>query len=56
MERKVSKNPRVASQIELLKMIEKGDEKAYQEMKRRLKLLEENERRDAKGQDGSNKV
>ncbi|WP_199203891.1 hypothetical protein [Thermotoga sp. KOL6] len=52
MEKKISKNPRVLSQIELLKMMENGDENALREIKRRLGFGEEKERES----DGKQKV
>lgn len=44
MEKKVSRNPRVLSQIDLLKMMTNGDEHALREIKRRLGLDEKRER------------
>ncbi|ACM23926.1 MULTISPECIES: hypothetical protein [Thermotoga] len=44
MGKKVSKNPRVLSQIELLRMMAGGDENALREIKRRLGFDEKKER------------
>ncbi|AAD35908.1 hypothetical protein THMA_0847 [Thermotoga maritima MSB8] len=56
MEKKVSRNPRVLSQIDLLKLMTDGDESALREIKRRLGLDEKKERDNDEKQKVSDKI
>jgi hypothetical protein len=56
LEKKVSRNPRVLSQIDLLKLMTDGDESALREIKRRLGLDEKRERDNDEKRKVSDKV